>query len=336
MVVLTDDQWNELMTIFNRLENLQSCDVYGERKIGKSSLLYYIFKKARGRLGGGYVVAYIDMQAAEYHNVGDFLRNSLNELGANSKGIISSNSLNQNLIAFSESVKELKKKKKPILLIDEFEGLTKKQEFNDDVFDTLRSLGNNGHIAYVTASLNSLKTLCEKGKFTSPFYNIFSEVRLGKFTPEETMEFLSIRGGSFGFNQGEIEFIYEIVDNHPLHLQIACDHVFKNKGKKWDEPKLREVIENEIKTYDDEEVRKKRHPEKSAAMEKKETQPQEESFIKLITDPATIAGFIGLILIEVYIIYTARSIGHAVIVLVVALIFYYLYKRNKRKIISSQ
>jgi AAA+ ATPase superfamily predicted ATPase len=78
----------ELMTIFSRLENLQSCDVYGERKIGKSSLLYYIFKKAHDWLGADYVVAYIDMQAAENHNVESFLRNSLNELGANSKGII--------------------------------------------------------------------------------------------------------------------------------------------------------------------------------------------------------------------------------------------------------
>ncbi len=36
---------NELTTIFSRLSNLQSCDVSGERKIGKSSLLYYIFLK---------------------------------------------------------------------------------------------------------------------------------------------------------------------------------------------------------------------------------------------------------------------------------------------------
>jgi AAA+ ATPase superfamily predicted ATPase len=33
---------NELKTIFSRLSNLQSCDVFGERKIGKSSLLYIL------------------------------------------------------------------------------------------------------------------------------------------------------------------------------------------------------------------------------------------------------------------------------------------------------
>jgi hypothetical protein len=108
---------NEVRILFSRLANLQSCDVYGERKIGKSSLLYYIFKKGQDRLGDDYVVAYIDMQAAENHNVESFLRNSLNALDSNSDGIISSNNLNQNLIAFSESIKEFKKKKKPILLV---------------------------------------------------------------------------------------------------------------------------------------------------------------------------------------------------------------------------
>jgi hypothetical protein len=84
----------ELATIFSRLLNLQSCDVYGERKIGKSSLLYYIFNTAQERLGDDYVVAYIDMQAAENHDVRSFLRNSLKELDCNSNGIISSNSFN--------------------------------------------------------------------------------------------------------------------------------------------------------------------------------------------------------------------------------------------------
>ncbi|CAG0991819.1 hypothetical protein METP3_02699 [Methanosarcinales archaeon] len=333
---------NELMTIFSRLENLQSCDVYGERKIGKSSLLYYIFMKAQDRLGADYVVAYIDMQAAEYHNVGDFLRNSLNELGANSKGIISSKSLNQNLIAFSESIKEMKKKKKPILLIDEFEVLTKKQEFNDDVFDALRSLGNNGHIAYVIASLNSLKTLCEKGKFTSPFYNIFSEVKLGKFTPEETTEFLSTISESFGFNEKEIGLIYEIANHHPIHLQIACDHVLKNKGKNLDEPKLREVIENEIKTYDDEAVRKKRHPEKLNGVKhnegtfidiqnKDEQLQTKKSFIDVITIAASIASLFYGIAVEYFEIYPTGWNKHLITLVGVAVIFFIaLFLANKK------
>src|SRR5574341_1912221 len=128
---------NELRTIFSRLSNLQSSDVFGERKIGKSSLLYYIFLKSHEKLGDDYSVAYIDLQDAHYHTVEDFLKNSLHELGCKSEVINSSNGLHKNLIAFTESINELRKRKKPVLLIDEFERLTKKPEFNSDVFETM-------------------------------------------------------------------------------------------------------------------------------------------------------------------------------------------------------
>ena len=249
---------NELSTIFNRLSNLQSCDVFGERKIGKSSLLYYILLKLRDELGDEYRVAYIDMQDPKYHTVEGFLKHSLHELRSNPEVISPSNSLNENLIAFSESIEELRRASKPVLLIDECENMIKKLEFNNDLFDTMRSLGYQGNIAYVTASLHSLKRLCTEGNFTSPFYNIFSQVSLGRFSPGEASEFLSAKRESVEFNEKEIEFIKKIAKNHPLHLQIACYHVFENKGKKRDEKELRKDIEKDVKTFGDKWARKKR------------------------------------------------------------------------------
>ena len=247
---------DELTTIFTRLPNLQSCDVSGERKIGKSSLLYYIFLKLRD--GDEYRIAYIDMQDAKYHTLEGFLKYSLKELGSD-PGVISSNSHNENLIAFSDSIKGLRSKIKPVLLIDEFENLTKRQEeFTNDFFDAMRSLGSHGQIAYVSASLHSLKWLCIAGHFTSPFYNIFSQVPLGQFSPEETTEFLSAKRGGVEFNEEEIEFIKEIANNHPLHLQIACYHVLESKGNVYDEKKIRKDIEKEIKSFGDKWARRGR------------------------------------------------------------------------------
>jgi AAA+ ATPase superfamily predicted ATPase len=236
---------DELRTIFSRLSNLQSCDVSGERKIGKSSLLYYIFMKLRD--GDEYMIAYIDLQDAKYHTIEGFLKYSLHELGDDPKNILSSNSLNENLIAFSDSIADLSNEIKPVLLIDEFEKLTERQEgFNNDFFDAMRSLGSQGNIAYVTASVAPLNKLYGRGNFTSPFPNIFSEVRLSQFTSEETSEFLSAKREDVEFTENEIGFIKEIANNHPLHLQIACYHVLENRGKKWDEKKLRKKIEEEI------------------------------------------------------------------------------------------
>lgn len=216
--------------------------------------------KSRDELGDDYRVAYINLQDPKYHTVKGFLKYSLSEIGCDSEVILPSNSLNKNLIAFSESIEGLRRGTKPVLLIDEFENLTKRSaEFDNDFFDTMRSLGYNGNIAYVTASLRSLRSLCIEGNFTSPFYNIFSEVPLGMFSPEETSEFLSAKREGVEFNGEEIEFIKEIANDPPLHLQIACYHVLENKGKKWNENKLRKDIKKEFKNFGDKWVRRKRY-----------------------------------------------------------------------------
>ena len=108
---------------------------------------------------------------------------------------------NKNLIAFSESIKELRKKCKPVLLIDEFEHIIKKpDEFNKDFLETLRTLGYHGHIAYVTASLHSLRELCIKSKLNSTFYSIFYELQLSELTHDEITDFLSAKRKDVNFN----------------------------------------------------------------------------------------------------------------------------------------
>jgi hypothetical protein len=191
------------------------------------------------------------MQDAKYHTVKGFLKHSLKELGSDPV-VISSNSHNENLIAFSDSIEGLRSESKPVLLIDEFENLAKRaEEFTNDFFDAMRSLGYHGNIAYVSASLHAIKMLCTAGKFTSPFYNIFSQVPLGLFSPDETTEFLSVKREGVEFSEEEIEFIKRIANNQPLHLQIACYHVLENKGKVYDEKKLRKDIKEEIKSFGD-------------------------------------------------------------------------------------
>ena len=122
----------------------------------------------------------------------------------------------------------------------------------------MRSLGYQGNIAYVTASFHALKRLCIAGHFTSPFYNIFSQVPLELFSPEETSDFLSAKREGVEFSEEEIEFIKRIAENHPLHLQIACYHVLENRRKGYDEKELRKDIEEEIKSFDDKWVRRER------------------------------------------------------------------------------
>lgn len=48
--------------------------------------------------------------------------------------------------------------------------------------------------------------------------NLFSEVTHGEFILEVITKFLSAISESFGFNEREIQFIYEITNHYPLHL----------------------------------------------------------------------------------------------------------------------
>ena len=151
---------DELRTIFTRLQGLQSASIYGERKIGKSSLLYNVLYNIPEELGDEYKNAYIDLRDSKYHTAYYFLKNVLLEFGCDSEVILENNEYNKNLIEFSESVKELSKKCKPVLLIDEFDHIIKKpNEFNEDFLETLRTLGYQGYIAYVIASFSFIKRI---------------------------------------------------------------------------------------------------------------------------------------------------------------------------------
>ena len=62
-----EEQVNE---IFTRLQGMQSSSIVGERRIGKSSLLYYLTQTGPQRLGDAYRFFYLDIQDAHFHTAG--------------------------------------------------------------------------------------------------------------------------------------------------------------------------------------------------------------------------------------------------------------------------
>ena len=96
----------ELNKILSRLVQLQSVSIWGERKIGRSSLVYHIYLNVSKELGNDYKTVYINLRDARYLTVEDFLRNTLSGFGCNPQVIIDNN-LNKNLIVFEESIEKL-------------------------------------------------------------------------------------------------------------------------------------------------------------------------------------------------------------------------------------
>ena len=76
--------------------------------------------------------------------------------------------------------------------MDEFEHLSQRpNELPDGFYDALRSLGNNNLAGIITASQHTLQSLASQEKLTSPFFNIFRQIALGKYADIEANALLN-------------------------------------------------------------------------------------------------------------------------------------------------
>jgi len=220
----------EMRSIFSRLRSLGSVSVVGRRRIGKSSLLYQTCDRMSERLGEEYVGVYIDMLSARHHTLDGLLLEVLRGIGGDSS-LMAKNSPGEKLADFEDGVREVRARAlMPVVFVNEFEGLVARTEgFGDNVLESWRSLGDDGQIAFVTGSQRSLTQVERARRLTSPFYNIFSQVRLAEFTDEETDQFAAWALRTGAFSRTDMAFILRTGNRDPLRLQVAAWHLFEAK-----------------------------------------------------------------------------------------------------------
>ncbi|ETX05511.1 nSTAND1 domain-containing NTPase [Candidatus Entotheonella palauensis] len=242
----------ELNEIFTRLRNMQSSSIVGDRRIGKSSLLYHLAQIGTQRLRDPhYRFVYLDLQDAHYHTAVGFLQTVLQKLDINAETIQTENTLNRNLIAFSDALETLENTGQYIVLcLDEFENTFKhREQFTEDFFDHMRAQLNIRKLAFVTATQHPLQRLSLEGKLTSPFYTLFTVVELGEFAEADAYKFLVNQNRKAHFTDGEFEFIFNYLQLHPLKLQILCDWVVKNRQRRLPERDLAAEITKEFGNF---------------------------------------------------------------------------------------
>ncbi len=245
----------EIDDIINRLRGGNSVSVVGERKIGKSSLLYNLYLRGNKLLDDPekkkYKFVYIDLQDKATTTPERFVKKVLRKLDIK----YDASSLKEEpILEFSELL-EINSEKgiKPILLIDEFEAILERKDFDDDFINALRYLANSEHLTYVVASQISLREITDKGKLTSPFWNIFTTLKLDVFSAdnnlEETAMFLATYWKNLNISDFEQSFLLWYPFLHPLKLQITCYWLYENRKLQYDDYKLKEEIKNEISNF---------------------------------------------------------------------------------------
>ncbi|MBN1220215.1 MAG: AAA-like domain-containing protein [Anaerolineae bacterium] len=116
-----------------------------------------------------------------------------------------------------------------VLLLDEFENVTRNRHFDNDFFGGLRSLAIHHNLALITSSQKSLVELTHSEEVrTSPFFNIFATIHLRAFSEEEATELIDRYLASTGtkFLISELNVIFALASYHPHFLQVACHHLF--------------------------------------------------------------------------------------------------------------
>lgn len=116
-----------------------------------------------------------------------------------------------------------------ILLLDEFENVTRNENFDNDFFAGLRALAIHHNLALVTSSRDELVDLTHSEKVrSSPFFNIFASINLRSFTETDATELIDtyLAGSEVRFLVSELNLLFGIAGYHPYFLQMACHHLF--------------------------------------------------------------------------------------------------------------
>jgi class 3 adenylate cyclase len=209
----------------------QSVSITGERRIGKSSLLWYItqVESLADNIPDPETIIFVhlDFQENREMQTDDFCGILLDSLKEKFPDISSDKCYD----ALLKSVQYLDAKGyKLIMLLDEFETVTQNPNFDARFYAFLRSLANRYNVAYVTSSRIQLQQLCHTKQIAdSPFFNIFSSLHLGSFSEAEAMELITTPSTSAGIPlEAYADFLLNIGGTYPFFLQIACSALFEH------------------------------------------------------------------------------------------------------------
>ena len=224
------------------LRSLQNVALVGQRRIGKTSLLFQLADPSihsdHGLSPAKYLFVYLNGEELTELDDGEIRSVMAEELAA---ALEAAGHRGPDLTppegpfeyrTFRHVVRRLTQRGlKLVFCFDEFEGLGANPHLGPSFFSSLRGLTGQLDVAYITASRTPIHTLAyaQPETLSSPFFNIFAPLHLGLFSDEDAqglVETLATKG-SATFDPDLVDLIMELAGPHPLLLQIAGFHTFE-------------------------------------------------------------------------------------------------------------
>lgn len=236
----------DIRQITNRLLSSahESTSIIGERRIGKTSLLYHLSNPEVGaKLGltpDKFCLVYVDFQGLTDITPVRFWQRVLIKMSRSIceeslKPAIEELGKQESFDLFDlEDLFEASQDKglTIVLMLDEFEHVTQNPNFKGDFFGGLRALAIHHGVALLPATRRELVDLCHSDEIKgSPFFNIFANVVLRPFPIQDAASlvdgYLSSLEGTF--SPDEREFILRLGGGQPFFLQIAGHYLVDAK-----------------------------------------------------------------------------------------------------------
>jgi serine/threonine protein kinase len=252
----------DIRRIYSRLDapRPQSISVVGERRIGKSSLLYHVYRtrnrKEHMHNHADAIFVYLDFQQDLQFDVPRFIDFVFNMLSYENKADRDYAKREKTLDELKNVIHELHDAgKRIVILMDEFEVITRNPRFEAQFFALLRALANTYRVAYVTSSHEDLQKMCHNADIAdSPFFNIFSNLILRPFSREEAVDLIKTPSAQAGIPlERHAEAILGLAGHFPLFLQIACSAAFEalaaDPNAELDWQRVREAFMEEARPH---------------------------------------------------------------------------------------
>jgi hypothetical protein len=209
--------------------------LYGERRIGKTSLLHQVRQRLEALEDPDFrfSAVYIDLQGTEesklFATIGDAVfeafaaevpRRDRSPALARPSGYDHHELARELRLLLEELQRQTRKRARLVLLIDEVDELN---HYDPRVNQKLRSLFMKRFAESLVAVVAGVRIRKEWDKETSPWYNFFEEIEVAPITPEAARELVlrPIRG-LLRVEAGVVERVLEISEGRPYRIQLCC------------------------------------------------------------------------------------------------------------------
>jgi hypothetical protein len=195
------------------LANGNSVSLVGDSEIGKSSLLYHLYRTREEWLPDA-PVCYLDLQLVLDED--DFCAEVSEGLGREPGDL--------------RALKRVLQRERTVLLLDEVEKLAD-PTFSRRLQDVLRGVAQCDALTLAVASHRPLVAVFPPRDDTSPLHNIFTEKRLPPLSPEEARALVThrLQGTGVTFTAEEVGRLVTESGCHPARLQRLAYALFEQK-----------------------------------------------------------------------------------------------------------